>query len=554
MAKTTELEKLNTEEFNYFTRTRFFNRGYEGIITLGAYFKLFELGIIDPSPLYQRPYHYNDDNPEKFGEPWQLELIGDLISGEKIPMITFRETTNSMDIQIFDRMNLIKMFIQELLDGGHRSRTFYSFYKNKLKTPSDLFVTVNGKIYDVGGMFWDGLPVEVREHTLNDLKLNIDVYQNFTDTEAGMKFEKLNNLHDMTAQEKRQWHKVQISESVRDLSAIDKTKFKMFDRDGMKFKYVGIPVTGRVTDEITAKLAYAIQENVVKNNAHDDDNPNNFPSLGPNKAKLDSIYNNGDKLHEKAGDYHSSNKTMTRVKDVLNLVSDVIYDNRTDDNMSYKLWTKSGILKTGLLFNEWMDEFGVESVKNMDTKLLWQKLSVLLRSDIKEHQFRAYTRYKTIDGKVIPEYKKPLKKNGKEVLCGFGKEWTNGERIDDFEWVKQTIEADWNPAEWGIFKLDKRRNFSDKQKQEIFDRDNHTCVECGATENLETDHIKPWEKGGQTIVENGQTLCRTCNASKSNKISDDTLSKLSIRELGDLFRNGKITLEQQLAHSNKSVA
>ncbi len=30
------------------------------------------------------------------------------------------------------------------------------------------------------------------------------------------------------------------------------------------------------------------------------------------------------------------------------------------------------------------------------------------------------------------------------------------------------------------------------------------------------DHIKPWSKGGETVLENLQTLCATCNLGKSN--------------------------------------
>jgi hypothetical protein len=53
-------------------------------------------------------------------------------------------------------------------------------------------------------------------------------------------------------------------------------------------------------------------------------------------------------------------------------------------------------------------------------------------------------------------------------------------------------------------------------------RDGHRCKSCGrspATEPgvvLEIDHIKPWSQGGETVLENLQTLCRMCNGGKSN--------------------------------------
>lgn len=43
------------------------------------------------------------------------------------------------------------------------------------------------------------------------------------------------------------------------------------------------------------------------------------------------------------------------------------------------------------------------------------------------------------------------------------------------------------------------------------------CVRCGATENLECDHIVPVNAGGTHDAENLQTLCTTCHAEKSAK-------------------------------------
>ena len=53
-------------------------------------------------------------------------------------------------------------------------------------------------------------------------------------------------------------------------------------------------------------------------------------------------------------------------------------------------------------------------------------------------------------------------------------------------------------------------------------RDNFKCCLCGAspakdpTVDLHIDHIKPWSKGGQTELNNLQTLCSKCNQGKSN--------------------------------------
>jgi 5-methylcytosine-specific restriction endonuclease McrA len=56
----------------------------------------------------------------------------------------------------------------------------------------------------------------------------------------------------------------------------------------------------------------------------------------------------------------------------------------------------------------------------------------------------------------------------------------------------------------------------------VLKRDNFTCKQCGASPakdsnvELHIDHIFPWSKGGETIIDNLQTLCQNCNLGKSN--------------------------------------
>ncbi len=56
----------------------------------------------------------------------------------------------------------------------------------------------------------------------------------------------------------------------------------------------------------------------------------------------------------------------------------------------------------------------------------------------------------------------------------------------------------------------------------VLQRDHFRCCVCGASPSvttgvlLEVDHIKPWSKGGETTIENLQTLCLACNQGKTN--------------------------------------
>lgn len=55
---------------------------------------------------------------------------------------------------------------------------------------------------------------------------------------------------------------------------------------------------------------------------------------------------------------------------------------------------------------------------------------------------------------------------------------------------------------------------------QVFKRDNYKCLCCGSAEQLELDHIVPISKGGRSVLDNLQVLCRGCNASKHTKIID----------------------------------
>ena len=67
-----------------------------------------------------------------------------------------------------------------------------------------------------------------------------------------------------------------------------------------------------------------------------------------------------------------------------------------------------------------------------------------------------------------------------------------------------------------------RRDINLRLRFLVLKRDNFKCCICGrspaTTSNLElhVDHIQPYSKGGETVLENLQTLCSDCNLGKSD--------------------------------------
>jgi len=66
------------------------------------------------------------------------------------------------------------------------------------------------------------------------------------------------------------------------------------------------------------------------------------------------------------------------------------------------------------------------------------------------------------------------------------------------------------------------RDVNIRLRFKVMQRDNFKCRTCGASPAkdisvvLHVDHIIPWARGGETFIENLQTLCQKCNLGKSD--------------------------------------
>lgn len=69
----------------------------------------------------------------------------------------------------------------------------------------------------------------------------------------------------------------------------------------------------------------------------------------------------------------------------------------------------------------------------------------------------------------------------------------------------------------------KKRNIPLGLRLKVLKRDNYRCRYCGRSPAMELgvvlhiDHITPFSKGGETVLDNLQCLCDNCNIGKSNK-------------------------------------
>ena len=70
-----------------------------------------------------------------------------------------------------------------------------------------------------------------------------------------------------------------------------------------------------------------------------------------------------------------------------------------------------------------------------------------------------------------------------------------------------------------------KREPSNRLKIQVLMRDGNRCRLCGVEcndglHNIHFDHIIPWSKGGETVLENLQVLCNKCNLAKGDVVDD----------------------------------
>lgn len=91
----------------------------------------------------------------------------------------------------------------------------------------------------------------------------------------------------------------------------------------------------------------------------------------------------------------------------------------------------------------------------------------------------------------------------------------------------ETIEPMTTNAEGIIIRHKTNRNINLRMRFRVMARDHFKCCKCGKspatdpTVILHIDHIYPWAKGGETVMENLQTLCSECNLGKSDLLIDN---------------------------------
>ena len=209
-----------------------------------------------------------------------------------------------------------------------------------------------------------------------------------------------------------------------------------------------------------------------------------LPTMSKEEYTLNGKYN-ADTISDRFGSW----------KKALLLANLEIYrdNNITEEKLMkniFEVWTKLGSQPTHRQMCKPLSKYSIRPyINNYQT---WQ--NALLR-------FIEIVNNNELDFNYIETKQKPVKP--KQIFKTFKKETENDAKANSKK--RQTSRT----PNWRVRFL-------------VMKKDNFKCCICGVSPSkdpsieLHIDHIVPWSKGGETTIDNLQTLCTKCNIGKSN--------------------------------------
>jgi len=193
------------------------------------------------------------------------------------------------------------------------------------------------------------------------------------------------------------------------------------------------------------------------------------------------------------------------------------------DNVTKEQYEQNGMFHPGTLenrFGTWnkaVEKAGLEiTVKlNLSEKELFENIEKVWIELGRQPKYVEMKR--PLSGYSAKPYEKRFK-TWRKALEAFV-EFINYDK-DEIQKTKEEEQDEENPdTTKTAIKHKSKRNVSERLKVQVLMRDGNKCKLCGITvtnKDIHFDHIKPWSKGGETVLENLQVLCAPHNLAKGN--------------------------------------
>jgi hypothetical protein len=489
--------------------------------------------VINDKPKYQRPDVDGSSLADSPANKWQQKLVGDFLIEGNLQPIYLRKLGDGT---------------YEIVDGGHRSRSFWKWFKGWLHLPNGIIIKdSDGKEYDLSEMSY---PIVVRDYgyefaesLLELFKLDIRVYSDISDNEAEVLFIKLNNLNKMERADFRNAKNHTIADVVRNFGSVDSPNaFDIFKkRHNSKpntLEYISVGMSKRITDTLVAFSLHYLWKGGLSN-CNWDSKKSIYPYSGmDSETAIDLMYDvagndNSETqlLISKLNDPNDSLKS--ELSHLWNIVGDVIKNGQFTSSKSGD-WKSGSIKKLIMLVCESAWANGGFENYNPNTEELFNQFRKAYReltsskTILKHKPHRKYELNSS--GEVVVSDTQPKQNSIKDDDYSFTKVFASGARVDDLEYILKYFESK------GLFSFgledskDSNRGFNQNQIDEILTNSEYKC-KCGKNlheEKFEIDHILPHTYGGPSEIKNGQALCVDCNRQKSNGMSIDDVELLCV--------------------------
>ena len=349
----------------------------------------------------------------------------------------------------------------EIVDGQQRLNAIWEFCNNEYPLSK-----ISKDILDFGnlsGKKWSDLSSPARER-IGNFELTIVVIENASDLERRQLFLRLQEGVSLNPVEKRNAMPGNMRDFIADLGDTHPV-FPLTDLPKTRFEWHNL-----------AAIATCLEM-----------------AEGPTDVKAPSLR----KMYDANQDFNVNGSTAKKVKQYLTYMARVLKDHLPEMDIKW------GFVDLYLLISE-MDRSYVIRNREDDFADFYVTFEQKRRSVISDHSV------------LLPSDRNSWDRDLYDYIEAFNR---SGGTRPNIKKRHEVYKKRFLRSTQDLMPEDPRRAFTRDERIVIWRRDNGTCQGqiCGkpiAFNEMEADHIIPHSRSGQTTIDNGQALCRPCNASK----------------------------------------
>ncbi len=340
----------------------------------------------------------------------------------------------------------------DVIDGQQRLRTIWEFFSGAFALAKDAD-PVDG--IEIAGKKYDDLDLCLLDK-LNTYNLDLVILIDVSDDEISEMFLRLQNGTTLKAQEKRNAYPGNMRNYIKELAA------HPFFVNSVNFQ------NSRFAHEhVAAQLTLL----AINGDIYDIKDRN-----------LNAMY-----LDYK--DFDSNGEIARKTRRVLNYLY-LMFPERTPELKRYNVVSLFALMK------DLMENYAVK--------------------DRAQELARWFIEFETLR---LQEAEKPEDQQNARMIAYQSKTKDSTDAMDSLRYRHEFLKENLLSTIADLEPKDSKRMFDEAQRQVIYRRDKGICQKCGAKcewDAWQADHVIPWNRGGKTIVSNGQLLCPSCNGAKSD--------------------------------------